>query len=191
MATPFARKLAKIALDLHTKFHMMDEGDPPLTAQIRKFWLDIGHPFPGVAVPWSAAFVSSCVTQAGATAAEFRFSPQHSVFVHRSIQNEVTGTGVFRGVDPFGPSTPEVGDIIQNNRGGANHDYAFAMANAAYASHSAIVVEIGQDQLGGYALTIGGNESDSIRRTVVRLRANGTIRSKAHNNYICLIKNQK
>ncbi|KRE00300.1 hypothetical protein ASE63_09520 [Bosea sp. Root381] len=184
-------KAPKTALDLHTKYHMMDEGDPPLAGEIRRFWTDIGLGFPGVAAFWSAVFVSACVKRSGATRNEFHFSQRHSEFVHTAIQNHIAGAGVFHGVDPFGPNTPDVGDIIQNNRGGNSFDYAHATTHSNYSSHAAIVVEIGQDQLGGYALTVGGNEGDSIRRSVVRRRANGTIRSRSQNNYICLIKNLK
>ena len=102
-------------------------------------------------------FVSSCVKKAGATATEFAFAASHSVFVHQAIKNAASGTGVFRGIDVT-TAKPAVGDIIQNNRGGSKFDFAFAKANTDYPSHSAIVVEIGADTLGPFALTIGGNE---------------------------------
>jgi hypothetical protein len=187
----FARSLAQVAEEQHDRFHLMDEGDPQLCKQIKKYWTEIGLDFEScVSVAWSAVFVSWCVKQAGATPAEFKFSGAHSVFVHRSIQNQLNGTGVFRG-RRITEHAPQVGDIIQNNRTGTTHDYDFARQNAEYKSHSAIVVEVGSDSAGGFALTIGGNEGDSIRRKVVRLTSKGLIKQRTNNPFICVIQNLK
>ena len=188
--TAFANRLARIADDLHTRFHMQNEADPALSKQIRRFWEEIGLAFPGVSTPWSAVFVSSCVKQAGATKAEFTFAAAHARFAFDAIRNETNQTGVFRGMK-ITDHAPGVGDIIQNNRGGNGFDYAFAKTHKAYLSHSAIVIETGTDTAGRYALTIGGNESDSIRRTVVRLTSQGFIKQRPVNPYICVIANLK
>lgn len=189
--SPFARKLADVAFAQHNKFHMTNEADSFLCKQIRKYWDDLGLGFEScTTVPWSAVFVSWCVKSAGANAQEFRFAAAHSVFVHRAIRNAVEETGVFRGVD-VSAAVPSVGDIIQNNRNGETFDFAFAATHREYASHSAIVVEIGQDSTSRFALTIGGNEADSVRRTVVRLRPDGRIRQRQSNPFICLIRNLK
>jgi len=192
MATPstFALKLARIAQEQHTRFHLMDEADTALCAQIKKYWAGIAPFTSCVSVPWSAVFVSFCVKQAGATASEFRFAAAHSVFVHKAIENATGGTGVFRGF-AITAQKPSVGDIIQNNRNGGTVDFAFAKAHQHYESHSAIVVETGVDSDGGFALTIGGNESDSIRRKVVRLTATGFIKQRTGNPFISIIKNLK
>lgn len=191
MPSPFAKKLAGIAEEQHTKFHLLDEGDTPLCKQIKKYWTELGLGFTScVSVPWSAVFVSWCVKQAGASTAEFKFAAAHSVFVHQAIKNQLAGTGVFRG-RRITEHRPDVGDIIQNNRTGTEHDYDFARKNENYASHSAIVVEVGSDSIGRYALTIGGNEGDSIRRKVVRLTADGFIKQRTGNPFICVIQNLK
>lgn len=188
--TQFALKVAAVAQQEHTTFHMMDEADAALCARIKKYWQGIAAFQSCTAVPWSAVFVSFCVKQAGATAAEFKFAAAHSVFVHKAIQNAVNGTGVFQGFD-ITEQKPAVGDIIQNNRGNNNFNFAHAKANQNYQSHSAIVVETGMDSDGGFALTIGGNESDSVRRKIVRLKSNGFIKQRTGNSFICLIKNLK
>lgn len=190
-SSTFARKLAQVTEDQHERFHLVDEGDPALCKQIKKYWTELELGFTScVAVPWSAVFVSWCVRQAGATGDEFRFSGAHAVFVHKAIKNELQGVGVFRG-RRITEHAPAVGDIIQNNRTGTKHDYDFARKNADYNSHSAIVVEVGTDSAGRYALTIGGNEGDSIRRKVVRLTPNGFIKQRDNNPFICVIQNLK
>ena len=189
--SPFAKKLAAVAQEQHDTFHMMDEADPDLCRQIRKYWTDLNLGFEScVTVPWSAVFVSWCVKKAGATAAEFKFAAAHSVFVHEAIKNAINGQGVFHGLD-ISAHPPAVGDIIQNNRGGTTHDFAFARTHRNYQSHSAIVVEVGQDADGGFALVIGGNEGNSIRRTVVRLKSGGLIKQRASNPFICVIETLK
>lgn len=192
MATPsaFALRLATVAQDQHTTYQLLDEADPVLCKQIRRYWTGIAAFTSCVSVPWSAVFVSWCVKQAGATAAEFKFAAAHSEFVYETIQNAINGAGVFHGLD-VSTHPPNVGDIIQNNRGGTSHDYAYARTHRNYASHSAIVVETGQDTDGRYALTIGGNEGNSIRRTVVRLNQQGFIKQRNNNPFICVIKTLK
>lgn len=189
--SPFGVTLASVAVDQHDRFHMKNEADPALCGQIRRYWEDLGLGFSScVSVPWSAVFVSWCVREAGATAAEFRFAAAHSVFVHAAIEDATNGTGVFHGVD-VKASPPNVGDIIQNNRGGTSHDFAFAKTHAFYTSHSAIVVQVAQDGGGPFAVTIGGNESDSVRRTIVRLTPEGFVRQRASNPYIAIIRTLK
>ncbi len=187
----FAKKLAKVTEDEHKRFQLLDEADPVLCKQIKKYWTDLGFPFEScVSVPWSAVFVSWCVKQAGATGSEFKFAPRHSSFVHAAIQNALNGVGVFHGLD-IASHPPGVGDIIQNNRNGTTHDFVFARTHENYQSHSAIVAEIGEDAVGRYALTIGGNEGNSIRRTVVRLTPQGFIKQRKSNPFISVIKNLK
>ncbi len=190
-ATMFTRKLAGVAEDQHATFHLLDEADPILCKQIKRYWNDLGLPFTScVSVPWSAVFVSWCVKKAGALPVEFKFSAQHSVFVNQAIQNASAGIGVFHGVQ-ISAEQPDIGDIIQNNRNGTRHDFQFAAGNTDYASHSAIVIEIGEDASGGYALTVGGNEGNSIRQTIVRLTPSGFIKQRTSNPYICLVKTRK
>jgi len=193
MTTPsaFALKLAAVAQEQHTKYQLMDEADPELCRQIKKYWTAIGLEFEScVSVPWSAVFVSFCVKQAGATRSEFKFADGHSVFVHQAIQNAIKNTGVFHGLD-ISVHSPGVGDIIHNNRLGATFDFAYARTHKNYPSHSAIVVEVGQDTDGRYALTIGGNEGDAIRRKVVRLTPQGFVIQRANNPFISVIKTLK
>jgi hypothetical protein len=189
--TAFATRLASIAEQQHAKFQFTNEADPALCKQIRKWTEDIGFPFSScTAVPWSAVFVSWCVKQAGATVAEFKFAMAHAVFVNQAIKNASNGEGVFHGLE-IAAHPPNVGDIIHNNRGGNHFDFAFAKTHTSYLSHSAIVIEVGQDTQGRFAFCVGGNESDSIRRTVVRLNSQGFIKQREGNPFISVIRNLK
>ena len=187
----FAAKLASIAQAQHSKFQFTNESDPSLCKEIKKWTKDIGFPFTSCTeVPWSAVFISWCVKQAGATKAEFKFAMAHSVFVNEAIKNAANGKGVFQAFD-ISEKPPGVGDIIQNNRRNNTFNFAFAKTHTNYESHSVIVVEIGQDNQGGFAFCIGGNENDSVRRTVVRLDSRGFIKQRAGSPFISVVKDLK
>jgi hypothetical protein len=187
MTTSFAKKLADIALEQHDDFHLFHESDPQLCNQIKKYWTDIGLTFTScTSVPWSAVFVSWCVKKAGATTADFKFAAAHSVFVHDAINNP----RAFKGFD-IANHKAAIGDIIQNNRvSGVAFNFAHAAANSTYKSHSAIVVEIGKDTSGKYALTIGGNENDTVRQQRVQLTATGEVK-QIGTRFISILANQK
>jgi hypothetical protein len=190
MPTPYATALAETAKKQYDLYHTHVETDPVLSAQIKHYWEDLGLEFPGVGTAWSAVFISWCVKQAGATAAEFSFSAQHSVFVYHAIKNKVQNKGVFRGY-PIDAIEPNIGDILQNNRLGHSYTYDFASKNADYFSHSAIVVDKGIDANGPFIITIGGNESNSIRTKRIDLGADGKVKQRTKEPFICLIQNLK
>jgi hypothetical protein len=182
MSTAFEKRLATLAQQQFDKYRWLRENQDPLAGQIKAYWTELGLAFPNVAQPWSAVFVSWCVKQAGATAAQFMFSPQHSQFVNAAIANakanDKAGTGVFMGRD-VALYAPKMGDILQNNRGHGAYTFQYAATHRSYPSHSAIVMEVGVDSKGNYLRTIGGNESDSVGMKEVRLDANGLVKNAA------------
>jgi hypothetical protein len=184
--TRFQLALASTAQQQFDKYHLYRENQPPLDAQVARYWTDIGFPFVSVQVAWSAVFVSWCVHRAGATALQFHFADAHSVFVYWAIQNAQNNVGDFRGHD-VAAYAPKVGDILHNNRSGNHFDFAYASANRHYESHSAVVIEVGADNAGRYLRTIGGNESDSVGMKEVRLSAAGKVLN-ASRLYISVIE---
>jgi hypothetical protein len=188
MASTFSQRLANIAMEEHQKYHLIREQEEPLASQIQTYWKGIVD-FPGVSTPWSAVFISWCVRQAGATESEFRFAAAHSRFVRKAIQNYKSQLGVFQGrnVDDY---APKVGDILQNNRSGNAFDYSYASTHSSYASHSAIVIEVGADNVGLYLRTIGGNEGDTIGLREVRLNTDGHVKNN-NGLYISVIETLK
>ncbi|MDQ3804070.1 MAG: DUF2272 domain-containing protein [Acidobacteriota bacterium] len=185
--TPFARKIAAVAQEQHDKFRFVNEADPALCSQIERWTRDIGLAFVScTSVPWAAVFVSWCVKRAGATKSEFEFAAAASVFAHRAIQNALSGAGGFHGFD-VATHAAHVGDILLHNRAGNKFDFAFARTHRTYQAHAVIVVEVGQDEGGPFALVIGGNEGDAIRRTVVRLGPDGFVEQREGNPFICIL----
>jgi hypothetical protein len=184
--TPFQKKLATTAGREFERFHLFRENQDPLMGRIRQYWKELGFGFDSVAVPWSAVFVSWCVKQAGATAAQFKFAAAHAQFVKRAISDAQAGVGLFHGRQ-LAQYAPKTGDILQNNRSGNHFDFAFAATHGSYESHSAVVVEVGVDNAGKYLRTVGGNEADSVGLKEVRLDAQGRVKNPA-GLYICVIE---
>lgn len=189
MISEFEKVLTATALDQRERFLGRDENDPLLAKQIKLYWTAVGSSFPGVSTPWSAVFVSWCIKTAGATKNEFLFAAAHAKFVHFAIRNAETGTGLFRGF-PIEECAPTVGDLIQNNRSGNKFSFGFAAAHDSYESHSAIVVSLGEDASGRFAITIGGNEGSpgSVGRKRVELNEDGHIVQRKTSPYICVVQ---
>jgi hypothetical protein len=189
-AGSYTKSVMALAQEQYQKYHLSSEEHSPLKDQIRNYWEEIGFTFPGVNTAWSAVFVSWIMRTAGAGVSEFKASNAHSRFVFWAIDNLKNGTGLFHAhrLDDY---APQVGDIIHNNRNSQNLTYDFAAAHKAYESHSAVVVEIGSDANGAYAITVGGNEGDTVGRKRVALHSDGTVKQRAPNPYICVIQNLK
>lgn len=186
----FSRRLVATALQQYEQYHRYTENEVILQKQIRAYWEDLGYEFPGLDTAWSAVFISWLMRKSGASAEEFKVAKMHSRFVFWAIQNARNGTGYFH-ANRLEDYAPKVGDLIQNNRGGNDFDYDYAAKNASYSSHSAVVVALGADDKGRHAITIGGNESDSLRRARVALNHIGKVVQRTVDPYVCVIQNLK
>jgi hypothetical protein len=188
-AVGFAARLAASAQGEFALVRQTHETAPPLRQRIETYWKELGFDFPGVGEAWSAVFVSWNVLKAGATKQNFSFSPRHSQFVHDAITG-ANAQPAFAGrkISEYGP---KVGDIIQNNRSGNSFGFDFAKSNTAYESHSAIVVEVGVASGGErFAITVGGNENDSVRRRRIDLDSTGKIIPPSPTFYISILENK-
>ncbi|MGY2901007.1 lysozyme family protein/endonuclease/exonuclease/phosphatase family metal-dependent hydrolase/predicted regulator of Ras-like GTPase activity (Roadblock/LC7/MglB family) [Bradyrhizobium sp. URHC0002] len=191
-ASPYVQKLVAIASAEFDAFHELDETDEPLLSRIGFYCEQIGIPRPDNVeeFPWSATFISWCVKAAGATPGEFKFNPAHAVFVKAAIANADAESGVFR-ARPVDAYAPKIGDIVHRNRNGGRITYKQARTRSNYQSHSAIVVDLVERNGAKFAITIGGNEGNSIRRQRVPLGADGRIQQSESNPYISVIEDLK
>lgn len=165
---PEVESLLRATLDEWLRFNKgrADERADPYYKYVREMWAAIGEPYDGRSrypngeeVPWSAAFISWVVRKAGPAYAKFQFASSHSVFVNNAIKARITN----RLDKPFWgyritEQKPEVGDIIQRNRGSGSFTYSYAENHMDYKSHSDIVVEVTPDVI----RVIGGNVRDTV-----------------------------
>ncbi|MEH3048361.1 DUF2272 domain-containing protein [Sphingomonas adhaesiva] len=168
---PEVEALLRAAIDEWIRFGKGkgNEDDQPYRGYVGEMWKALKMNYDGASkypngedVPWSAAFISWVVRQASKTYPaynKFAFASGHSVFVNDAIQARVTG----RFAAPFwgyriDEKRPEIGDIIQRNRGKGQFTYSYAENHADYKSHSDIVVEVTPDAV----RVIGGNVGDTV-----------------------------
>lgn len=188
----FKKELLRIANSEFDRFSEFQESDDPLRQRIDQYCRDIGLEPPDdiTEYPWSAVFISWCVKSAGATEDEFKFDDTHAVYVKAAIANADAETGNFRArrIDDY---SPKLGDIVQANRESGRVTYNQARTRRSYPSHCAIVVDLTEQNGRRFATTIGGNESDSVRRTKVPLTQSGHVQQRSSNPYICVIETLK
>lgn len=142
------------------------EEEDPFCGYVGEMWRKLGLNFDGRSkdakgkdIPWSAAFISHVIGKAGPAYAGFRFADAHSVFANDAIQARILG----RRDRPFWgyrrtEAKPEIGDIIQRDRGAQITSFDFAENHDRYPSHSDIVVEVTPNVV----RVIGGNISDTV-----------------------------
>lgn len=183
MAQSYAEKIANAAQKQFDTFAGIKESQPPLQAQIARYWSELGLQPQDVNVPWGGIFVSWCVKQAGVP--DFAYGPGSAQMVHKAIKNSTKPSAVTRAV---ASSAREIraGDIIQMNRTGNTFDFAHASANSDYPSHLAIAVETGADNEGRFVMVIRGNMDDEIRRDPIRLDAQGRLPQEG-NRFIAVV----
>lgn len=198
----YVQRLVAVAHGEHRSFSGVLETDPRLRSRIYDTYLaDLKVADPansiGWAMPtnigtwaWSATFVSWCMLAAGARVSEFAFSVRHAIFIKASIANADSERGVFKARE-ISTYAPQIGDLIVANREGGSVSYAEARTRESYPSHSAIVTELITRSGRKYAVTIGGNERDSVRRTEVPLTAGGFVKQRTVEPYIAIIENNK
>jgi hypothetical protein len=198
VAAAVAPSIVTIAKAEFNQFGGIDEGDEPLRSRIADYY-EAGGGSRNLDPTlndnaWSAAFVSFCVKQSGATPQQFKFNLSHSVYVQAAIANGDANTGVFRG-HRISEYSPKVGDLIHHNRDGGTLSFDFARRNTGYPSHSAIVVDFETRSGVRHAVTIGGNEhiphgSGTIGTKSFALDANGFLDQTAiRPKLICVIEN--
>ena len=114
--------------------------------------------------PWSAAFISYVMAEAGA-GEKFAYAPSHSVYIVKALKDAAKShsDAVFiarRHAD----YSPKVGDLIACERQPAinpNFDtYIDYVKQKKYEAHCDVVVEVRDNEV----VTIGGNVSNSVHR---------------------------
>lgn len=147
------------------------------TEPVMANWIDDEYWAKGAQVkdagPWSAAFISYIMGQAGLSRALFPFSSAHRTYINAAVKLEKTGKGTIAYLGKeVADHEPQVGDLIcgwyENDETQANGPVTYATAEAAtraYPSHCDIVVAKSGDEI----MTIGGNVGNSVTKKHYKL----------------------
>lgn len=164
------------------------ETDPRMRPILQDYWLtgvgvrvtdsQLASPAWQEKHPWSAAFISWVMRQAGAGSG-FRYSAAHAVYIAWAKQNRLA-----RNANPFKAYrttevVPEPGDLLCMRRAGSGATYDNIAPGMK--THCDIVTEVQANRL----VTIGGNVSDTVSRRYPRTDSQGRV---THSPYFAVIK---
>jgi hypothetical protein len=158
--------------------------------RVGEYWESVGQNLTGydTSQPWSAAFISWVMQQAGA-GLTFDYSARHANYINQAIRNRQEGNNDAAFVAyAIGEYAPKPGDLIGRNRG-AGVTFNSARETGDYASHTDIVVAVRPGEID----VIGGNVSDSVTLQTIRTDAQGRIlndNSTTTDDWFVVIANQ-
>jgi hypothetical protein len=147
------------------------EGEEGYYQRVGQYWVE-GTGTHGVDgrdhdMPWSAAFISWNMRNAGAHD-RFRYSTLRSTYIYQSIRDRANGrqeAGYW--CWRLNELRPSPGDLVcWARQSGVDYDH---QANSTYAGHCDVVVECASDKI----FVIGGNVGDSVTKRPLKLNTDG------------------
>ncbi|MDY0871101.1 DUF2272 domain-containing protein [Dongia rigui] len=159
------------------------EDDRKGSALVAKYWRGIGEDWTGVDgdKPWSAAFISWVMAQAGVPPEEMPASATHASYLRAAIGADDSHWR------PHPPAdyAPQPGDLICATRAGqkvARYDDVPLGATL----HCDIVVHVGA----GFLESIGGNVRNSVSKSERKLGADGRLGTNADRPWFLVLENR-
>ena len=134
----------------------------PLASRIGTYWRAAGHPeWDGrTNKPWSGAFVSWVVKDAGINGRDFRPAGRHAEYMKAMLDQQVAGQPGRYVVKDWRDVSPKSGDLVCAGTRAASHRDTRALRAAAdrEITHCDVVI----DNRNGRLRVVGGNVSDSV-----------------------------
>lgn len=164
----FASAIVSTANDEYSSYGGRDEcNDSGMQSRVGTYWDALGLNYDGCSdVPWSAAFVSYMVREAGG-GSMFRYSSAHRVYIQDAFGG---GQGLYNSVSDITTSTVRIGDLVCTGRARIEswtftdfQDWYDRGADDQIPTHCDVVVAVD----GTTFTVIGGNVSDQVTRKVV------------------------
>ncbi len=164
------------------------EYDDGAWQRIGDYWRALGGAYKNLTgkdrgVPWSAAFISWCMREAGA-AARFPYSAGHAKYINQAIRDSAKASAPLAGHRLAGYKL-KPGDLIGYWRGKTKITFDNARKIGWYDSHTDIVVDVAA----GKALSMGGNVMHSVTRREVKLNAKGELDDNRENWFVVIENN--
>lgn len=168
----FDNRIASLALQEWTTFGRQSyragalvkagakENTEPFATRISEYWRVVGQKYTGhdTNQPWSAAFISWLMLNAGA-GAEFPYSAAHAKYIVKAIKakkkNDANAPLVGHRLKEFAPM---VGDLIAHARADSDVSYDNAVNQGTFKSHCDLVVAVRPREID----VIGGNVGNSV-----------------------------
>ncbi len=158
----------------------------PLSSRVLEYFAfvnrsDIKRPD---AEPWSAAFISFVIKNAGATDDQFPKSQNHAKYILAGLANRLKNR-LDAPIVYFDRNevTPQIGDLVGFSRDGGvknRADIEQFLPDKFFASHTDLVIEAS----GSTIKAIGGNVSQTIKITNIKADAAGKIDPSAQHFFV-------
>lgn len=162
------------------------ETDPSMSSKLVGYWKLAGKTFSEKDMqqssihadfPWSSAYISHLVDKSGYK--NFKPTTTHSVYVVDAKKNRANKLNKsYWAYKPSELKEVEIGDIIVKGRSGSNPSLDTITDNVK--SHGDIVVDIVTENGQKYAVTQGGNVSNTVKQTKVKLTDNYRLLNPVH-----------
>ena len=154
--------------------------------RIAEYWRSVGEDWSGTNCdkPWSAAFISWLMLDAGVPPELFQPSGLHSDYLRRiaASENEPPARFVLRDAKLF---APRAGDLICATRAGASIP-AFNDIPDGTTMHCDLVVS----NQGGLLESIGGNVRNSVSKTVRMVSADGLLPTAGDRPWVLVVEDR-
>ena len=169
-----------------------DDGGP-YTSRVNSYWRSVGKPdLDGMDCkqPWSAAFISWVMENAGVPSIYFPRSEAHWTYLKDIIDNAGSESSAFKPHRTV-EYAPVPGDLICATRGHNGLPPSPDMSPEAVLQehtrlHCDIVVEHTDNQLG----VVGGNVRNSVSKTLLTLNPDGTVQPTEQRPWFVVIENR-
>ncbi|PXF48617.1 hypothetical protein BWQ96_01469 [Gracilariopsis chorda] len=170
-ATGFAADIVSTTnAEYNTYGNLHECFSPTMARRVGDYWDELGLNLDGCDrnVPWSAAFISYMVREAGG-GTNFRYSSAHRDYIHDAFAG---GRGLYNSVSNIDSSTVRTGDLACSGRGRiGSWDYSDFLtwynnggtSHDTIPTHCDIVVAVS----GSTITVIGGNVSQRVTRNTV------------------------
>jgi hypothetical protein len=156
---------------------IITETQERLSRRVLEYFRLVGRPdiVDPSAEPWSAAFISFVMRNAGAGPTQFPISPSHSRYILAGLANRINNRNNASIVYfDRNEMSPRVGDLIGFSReaGVRNRaDLEALLPDKFFKSHTNLVIDVSP----GKIKVIGGNVSQTILTKTVKADANGNV----------------
>lgn len=169
-----------------------DDGDPWST-RVNWYWSAVGKPdLDGFDCkePWSAAFISWVMRQAGLSSSQFPSADAHWSYIRFFINHETHSDAAFIG-HRITEYSPKPGDLICATRG--NHGFipVYDMPPGSVLSgHTKLHCDIVVERIGATLSSIGGNVRNSVSKTYITLKPDGQLQPTERRPWFVVLENR-
>lgn len=169
-----------------------DDGDP-WSSRVNGYWSAVGKPdLDGFDCkePWSAAFISWVMRQAGLSASQFPPADAHWHYIRYFIDHAAYSDAAFvshRSND----YAPKPGDLICATRGNNGFIPIYDMPTGAVLSgHAKLHCDIVVEKSGNTLASIGGNVRNSVSKTIITLKPGGLLQPTERRPWFVVLENR-